>query len=55
MTALGPHADFIIAAYIAAAVIIAALIIWVAMDYRTQNAMLADLDKAGAKRRSQSS
>jgi heme exporter protein D len=54
MSALGPHSDFIVAAYVAAATIIAALIIWVAVDYRTQNALLTDLNKAGAKRRSQS-
>ena len=54
MSALGPHADFIVAAYMAAAVIIAGMIAWVVLDYRTQRALLNDLDKAGAKRRSQS-
>ena len=54
MSALGPHADFIIAAYTAAVLIIAGLIGWVALDYRTQRALLSDLDKAGARRRSQS-
>ena len=54
MSSLGPHADFIVAAYAAAALIIAGVIGWVALDYRTQRAMLSDLDKAGAKRRSQS-
>ena len=54
MSALGPHADFIVGAYAAAALIIAGLIIWVALDYRTQSAVLGEFDKAGAKRRSQS-
>ena len=54
MSALGPHADFIIAAYAVAVLIIAGLIIWVVSDYRSQRAVLNDLDKAGAKRRSQS-
>ena len=31
---LGPHADFIVAAYAAAAIVIAALIAWVLRDYR---------------------
>jgi heme exporter protein D len=54
MSALGPHADFIITAYAVAVLIIAGLIAWVALDYSTQRALLNDLDKAGAKRRSQS-
>jgi heme exporter protein D len=55
MSALGPHADFIIAAYAAAVLIVAGMIAWVALDYRTQRTLLNDLDMAGAKRRSQSS
>jgi len=54
MSALGPHADFIVAAYAAAVLTVAGLILWVALDYRSQRAVLSDLDKAGAKRRSQS-
>ena len=53
MTALGSHADFIVTAYAAALLIIVGLIAWVALDYRSQRAALSDLDKAGAKRRSQ--
>jgi heme exporter protein D len=35
---LGPHADFIVAAYAAAAIVIAALIAWVLRDYRQRAA-----------------
>ena len=48
---LGPHASFIVAAYSAAIVILAALIGWIALDYRAQQRILADLDKRGVKRR----
>jgi heme exporter protein D len=54
MNALGSHADFIVAAYAVAALIVVGLTVWVALDYRAQRAMLNELDKAGAKRRSQS-
>ena len=49
---LGPHAAFIVAAYSAAIVILATLIGWIALDYRAQHRILADLDKRGVKRRS---
>ena len=40
---LGPHADFIIAAYLIAIVVVGGLIAWVALDYRAQKIILADL------------
>ena len=49
---LGPHAAFIVAAYSAAIVILATLIGWIALDYRTQHRILSDLDERGVKRRS---
>ncbi len=49
---LGPHADFIVTAYAVAILIIAALIAWVAMDYRAQRRMLGEMEKRGVKRRS---
>jgi heme exporter protein D len=49
---LGPHAIFIIAAYGAAAVVVAALIAWVALDFRAQKRMLGDLEAHGVTRRS---
>jgi heme exporter protein D len=49
---LGAHAAFIIAAYAVAVAIIAALIAWVAVDYRRQRRILADLERRGVTRRS---
>jgi heme exporter protein D len=49
---LGPHADFIILAYIVATVIVAALVAWVLIDYRAQKQVLADLEAQGTSRRS---
>ncbi len=49
---LGPHAAFIMAAYTAAFFVVGALIVWVALDYRAQKRVLADLDAQGITRRS---
>jgi heme exporter protein D len=46
------HIQFIAAAYAAAVVVIAALIGWVMLDYRTQRRVLAELEMHGASRRS---
>jgi heme exporter protein D len=43
MMDLGPHADFIIAAYLIAIVVVGGLIAWVVLDYRAQKIILADL------------
>ena len=51
MSALGPHASFIVLAYAAAIVVIAALLVWVIADYRAQRRILADLDQRGVARR----
>jgi heme exporter protein D len=48
---LGPHADFIVVAYVVAAAVIAALIAWVLLDHRAQRLMLADLEARGVSRR----
>ena len=48
----GPHAAFIIAAYVAAVGIVAALVIWVFVDYRAQKRVLGDLETRGVTRRS---
>ena len=50
---LGPHADFILTAYGAAALIVAAMIAWVAIDHRRQARALADLEARGVTRRSE--
>ena len=49
---LGPHAIFIIAAYGAAAVVVAGLIAWVVLDFRAQKRILGDLEAHGVTRRS---
>jgi heme exporter protein D len=49
---LGPHAIFIIASYGVAAVVVAALIAWVVIDFRAQKRMLGDLEAHGVTRRS---
>ena len=49
---LGPHADFIIASYVAAIVVVALLIAWVTIDYAAQRRALSDLDRRGITRRS---
>jgi len=50
---LGPHADFIVAAYAVTAFAVAALITWVVLDYSTQRRILGDLEERGVIRRSQ--
>ena len=52
MTSLGQHADFIVAAYAIAIIIVVGLIAWVWTDYQTQRRVLGELDKRGVKRRS---
>ena len=49
---LGPHADFIVAAYAATAFIVAALIAWIVLDYSAQRRLLGDLEERGVMRRS---
>ena len=49
---LGPHADFIVAAYAITAFVIALLIAWVVLDYSAQKRSLGDLEERGVTRRS---
>jgi heme exporter protein D len=53
MMALGPHAAFIVAAYLITAIVLAGLIAWVVIDHRAQARALADLDARGVRRRSE--
>jgi heme exporter protein D len=46
------HIDFIAASYVAAVIVVGALIAWVALDYRAQRRKLAELDMQGMTRRS---
>ena len=50
---LGPHADFIVAAYAVTLFVVAALIAWVTLDYWSQRRILGDLQERGVTRRSQ--
>jgi heme exporter protein D len=50
---LGPHAAFIVAAYLMAVLVVIALIAWVIADYAAQRRLLADLEARGVTRRSQ--
>jgi heme exporter protein D len=50
---LGPHADFIVAAYAVTMFIVAALIAWIVLDYSAQRRILGDLEQRGVTRRSQ--
>ena len=50
---LGPHADFIVAAYAVAALVLILMVGWVVLDYRTQRQKLATLETQGVTRRSE--
>jgi len=49
---LGAHAAFVVAAYGVAALIVIALMGWIALDYRAQKRRLAKLEADGVTRRS---
>jgi heme exporter protein D len=49
---LGPYASFIVASYALVAVVVAILIGWVVIDYRSQTQRLRKLDQSGVVRRS---
>jgi heme exporter protein D len=50
---LGPHAAFIVASYVMAALVVLGLIAWVLADFRAQQRLLADLEARGMRRRSE--
>jgi heme exporter protein D len=50
---LGPHADFIIIAYVFATLVVAAMVAWIVVDYRRQTRSLAELEARGVTRRSE--
>ncbi|TGN83496.1 heme exporter protein CcmD [Bradyrhizobium yuanmingense] len=49
---LGPYASFIVASYASAALVVAILIGWVMLDYRSQTQRLRELEQRGITRRS---
>ena len=54
MTDLGPHAVFIVWAYLGVTLAVAALIAWTLLDARTIAARTATLEARGIRRRSAS-
>jgi heme exporter protein D len=50
---LGPHAAFIVASYLMAALVVLGLIAWVLADFRAQRRVLSDLEARGVRRRSE--
>ena len=50
---LGPHAAFIVASYVMAALVVLGLIAWALADFRAQQRVLADLEARGVRRRSE--
>jgi heme exporter protein D len=50
--ALGPYASFIVTSYLLVAAVVLILIIWIAIDYRRQQARLRELEAGGVVRRS---
>jgi heme exporter protein D len=49
---LGPYASFIVTSYVLVAVVVLALIAWIAIDYRLQRQRLREFDASGVIRRS---
>jgi heme exporter protein D len=49
---LGPHADFIVAAYAITVFVVALLIAWIVLDHTAQKRSLGDLEERGVTRRS---
>jgi heme exporter protein D len=49
---MGPHATFILAAYLVTALVIGGLILRAVLDHRAQSRALADLEARGTRRRS---
>lgn len=52
MSALGPHAGFILGSYGAVAVILGGLVLTILLDHRTQKRALEALEQRGIGRRS---
>lgn len=52
LTSLGPYASFVVTSYALAAVVVAALIVWIALDFRRQTRTLRKLEASGITRRS---
>ena len=49
---LGPYTSFITTSYALVAIVVLLLIVWIVIDYRTQQARLRELEASGITRRS---
>ena len=49
---LGPYASFIVTSYALVVAVVLILIVWIAVDYRRQQARLRELEASGDIRRS---
>jgi heme exporter protein D len=49
---LGPYASFIVSSYALVALVLALLIGWIVLDYRSQTKRLREFEKSGVARRS---
>ena len=49
---LGPYTSFITTSYALVAIVVLILIVWIAIDYRTQKSRLRELEASGITRRS---
>ena len=49
---LGPYASFVLTSYALATAVVLILIVWIAIDYRRQKALLRELEAGGITRRS---
>jgi heme exporter protein D len=52
LTEVATHTGFILAAYLAAAVVLTAVTLWILVDGRSLRRRLADLEARGIRRRS---
>ena len=50
--ALGPYGSFIVTSYALVAAVVLILIVWILIDYRSQQARLRELEASGITRRS---
>jgi heme exporter protein D len=49
---LGPYASFIVTSYALVTAVVLMLIVWIALDYRRQQARLREFETSGIVRRS---
>ena len=49
---LGPYASFIVTSYALVTAVVLILIVWIAVDYRRQQARLREFEASGVTRRS---